>query len=403
MGPGEISSAPLWLDSPYEPAPPLRGSVSADIAIVGGGITGLAAAARLAERGMRFVLLEQGASGGGASGRGHGLLLSGLSDPYVRLVTSLGRDGAREIWRLTRENHRRLAEVARRFGIECEYDPGGSCRLSASPQEAKELRESATLLAEDGFPVEFVTSEHPQAEFAEHGTLGGLLILDDAGLDPVKFLRALAEHLRHGVLSLHEDTPVLRWESSDGRIHLKTPDGEVKADVAILAAGTGLPALCPAFEDLLFPVRAQFCATAPVLEMPPRRGVSSDWGHSFFRQTYGGRLLAGGMRHTPAAGEQGLGAVLADEHQNRIEDALQSHFPFGAGAEITHRWAASFLASIDGLPIVGPLPGQPRVLVAGGYSGHDLGLGFVMGEAVADLVLDGRAVIPERFAPRRFL
>src|SRR5213079_2056244 len=96
--------------------PALEGTPSADVCILGGGMTGCAAALELARRGLRVVLLEAGALGSGASGRNLGHIATGLGSHYGAAIRDFGRDDARAIWETHRENHARLRELLAGLG-----------------------------------------------------------------------------------------------------------------------------------------------------------------------------------------------------------------------------------------------------------------------------------------------
>ncbi|HSR55064.1 MAG TPA: FAD-binding oxidoreductase, partial [Alphaproteobacteria bacterium] len=110
--------------SPHHVYAPLRGEVTADVCIVGGGFTGLSAALELAERGYRTVLLESRRVGWGASGRNGGQVGSGLRTGIFGVEKIVGREGATAFWRMTEEAKAIIGERIERFKIPCDYKPG---------------------------------------------------------------------------------------------------------------------------------------------------------------------------------------------------------------------------------------------------------------------------------------
>src|SRR5436189_2354129 len=128
--------------------PPLQESVDCDVAIVGGGLAGLSAAIELADHGHRVVLLEARELGWGASGRNGGQVIAGLAcDPTV-IEKQLGIDEARRIWAMTIEGVDLIHARCRRFGIECDWQPG-FLLLAVNARKARELRHWRDRMARD--------------------------------------------------------------------------------------------------------------------------------------------------------------------------------------------------------------------------------------------------------------
>src|SRR6185437_5345883 len=121
----------------------------ADVLVIGGGITGVSLMHHLARRGISAVLVERDHLAAGASGRNAGFLLAGVAESYAAAVRTYGRSRAREVWAITVENHDRQIEAA--GDADVGHVRSGSAILASDPEEARELEESAQLLAEDGF------------------------------------------------------------------------------------------------------------------------------------------------------------------------------------------------------------------------------------------------------------
>src|SRR5438128_3436863 len=129
LSPAE-SRASLWLADPAERYPALPGHLTADVAVVGGGISGASLAWQLRRRGLSVVVVERARLAWGASGRNAGFLLVGLAEPYRALVERLGRERARAALEASRENHRGIAEAVEEDGLACGYLSRGSRLLA---------------------------------------------------------------------------------------------------------------------------------------------------------------------------------------------------------------------------------------------------------------------------------
>src|SRR6185295_4451221 len=122
-------STPFWLDEPYAPRAPLGGDAAVDVAVLGGGLTGVAAAYFLASRGCRVALLERDVLASGASGRNAGFLLCGVASTYSVAIKSHGRERSRVLWSVSRDNHALIRSLVETEGLDCLYARQGSHTL----------------------------------------------------------------------------------------------------------------------------------------------------------------------------------------------------------------------------------------------------------------------------------
>jgi len=395
-----MSTTSLWLDAAHAPQPALAEDVEADVLILGAGVCGAGAALRLAGAGLRVRWLDAGAVAGGATGRNAGFILQGNVERYDRAVSLLGRDRARAIHSFTLDNHRRMAEVIAAHGISCAYRQAGSLQLASSPTEADELVRSAALLEADGFPAALLRGADLPAVYREAGFEVAVHMPMDGELDPAAFVRGAAAAAVAAGVQLHEHSPALSLEERGGEVEVCTPGGTVRAQLALVCANAWTSTLLPALRDRVTPVRGQMLATAPaprIFDLP----VYADHGYDYWRQTPDGRLVLGGWRNLDPGAEVGLEDRLHDQIHAKM-DSFVARFPGLGRPAVTHRWSGIMGFSQDGLPIVGPAPGSPQVLVAAGYTGHGFGFAWRCGELAADAILGEPAPDLALFSPSRF-
>ena len=158
-----MSTVSFWLDEPTEPLSRVVLDGPADVAVVGGGITGCACALALADAGKRVRLFEAREIAGGASGRNGGFALRGGAAAYPVLVESIGAEATASIWRWTETE---LAALAALAGDAFRHT--GSLRLAADDEERDELREEYEALAERRRPVSRSTSTHASLLSMQH-------------------------------------------------------------------------------------------------------------------------------------------------------------------------------------------------------------------------------------------
>src|SRR5256886_7158517 len=133
----------LWRDGVQRAYPPLEGNATADVAIVGGGIAGIASAYFLATASARVVVLEARGVAEAASGRNAGFLLAGVAENFVAASRRYGDDKALRIWRLTKRTHELARSLVARHSIECELRWNGSDQLPGDEAAWRGIAESA--------------------------------------------------------------------------------------------------------------------------------------------------------------------------------------------------------------------------------------------------------------------
>jgi len=395
-------SVSWWLDEPYAPRAPLQGDQTADIAVLGGGVTGIAAARFLADRGCRVAVVERDAVASGATGRNAGFLLAGIASTYSVAVKSHGRDRARTLWSVSRDNHALVRRFVEDDRLDCLYARRGCTTLALSEQEAKALSRSAAQLAEDGFRAELLDDTAVARRFPGGGFLAGLHHPDDGEIHPVRFVRGLAVTAEKKGARIFERTPVTKIETRADSVTLETPGGRLSAAMLLLASNAWTGLLHPYFDGAIVGMRGQMFATEPCAERILPTPVYVDFGFEYFRQLPDGRLLAGGGRRASLDTELTYADRPTDKVQGAIESFLTSCFPAARGLRITHRWAGIMGFSCDELPNIGPVPGAVNVYAAAGYHGHGLGYAVVAARAASEMMLDGKTSIPcDLFSPRR--
>lgn len=351
---------PLWEDGSWSALPALRGTVTADVCVVGLGGSGLAAVDELLACGATVVGVDAGSVAGGAAGRNGGFLLAGLADPYDVAVDRLGRAKAAELQRLTLAEMDRMTAAApgavRRVGsLRVEDDEAG---LAACARQALALRA-------DGFAVE--PYEGPEG--------CGLLFPDDGAMQPLARCRVLAAAAIACGARLFEHSPVTGLDS--GRV--RSAEGEVRCDAVVVAVDGRLDLLLPELAGAVRTVRLQMLGTAPTDELRVPRPVYLRGGHEYWQQLPDGRLALGGFRDVGGAAEETVDARPGGPVQDALEALLRDRL--GVTVPITHRWAAPVGFTATGLPFVGEV--RDRVWAAGGYCGTGNVIGALCGRAMA--------------------
>lgn len=378
------ATTPLWLDEPYRARPALPGPVSADVAVIGAGIGGIAAAWRLARRGVHAVVLEARTVAAGASGRNGGFFIAGAAPMYDEARRLLGPERARRIYAATLATQREMLEAAGAAGAADAFRIVGMLRLAVDAAEAGRVRAHHAALAQDGFPGELVPEDALPAALARPGRLG-LLTPHDGTVHPARWIRALAAAAEREGAQVFEGTRVLAPPRAQrGGVIVETEHGAVRAERALVAIDGGLAVLVPAAVGVRAR-RLNMLATAPAAAALPCPVYARN-GHEYAQQLPDGRVALGGFSDLdgPAGwtDREEISAVV----QARLEGYLREEL--GVRAQITHRWAGVVGYSELPLPVCGLVPGgDGRVAAIGGYNGTGHVQGFLAARlAVAQLL-----------------
>jgi gamma-glutamylputrescine oxidase len=373
-------TTPYWLDEAGPAVRPADLSGHVDVGIVGAGVTGCACALALAQAGLRVRVVDDRRIAEGASGRNGGFALRGTAAPYDEVVAAHGRERALELWRWTE------GEIDVMEGLAGDaFRRLGSLRLAVDGEEREDLRDEIEALWADGLAADWVD--------ALTGPLAGRFTAaichpTDGALHPARWVRGLAGRAGEAGAAFVERRRV-------------TDPAELEADTVVVATDGYPSGLLGDLEGLIVPTRGQVIATEPLGEHLFEVPHYGRHGFDYWHQAEDGRIVAGGFRDAALEQEFTADEALTAAVQGSLERFVSELV--GRELRIDYRWAGIFGLVLDFLPVVGPVPGQPRTWVAGGYSGHGNVLGFACGRLVARAILGDRDPLLELFEPARLL
>lgn len=365
---------------------PLQGEVTADAAVIGGGITGLSAAVHLAREGADVRLLEAHGFGYGGSGRNVGLVNAGLWTPPDDIEAMLGADAGKRLNAALAEGPQLVFSLIDQCGIDCEATRTGTLHLAHSEKGVADLRRRHAQQVERGAPVTLLDRDQTARRTGSNAFYGALHDARAGTIQPLAYVRGLAHAALHAGAHLHAHTPALRWSRDDGAWRIDTPTGHLRVKRLIHATNaynTALP-LTPAYTPVFY---LQF-ATAPVPEalrdkvLPGREGCwDTATVMSSFRFDRTGRLLMGGVGN--------LAGMRMAAHRQWARRKVRSIYPELAHLDFEFGWCGRIAMTDDHLPRVVAL-GENAISIYG-FSGRGIAPGTVFGKCAARWARSGDA------------
>ena len=368
----------IWLDEVEpDPHPRLAEDTTADVAIVGGGIAGIATAYHVARGGARAIVLEARTVAEAASGRNAGFLLAGVAENFVAACRRYGETNALRVWRFTKRNQALVRALVAEHGIACDLEWNGSAQVAGDEEEWGEVRASAERLGREGVRVRLVDEDR------------AAIYDDDGELHPVRYVRGLARAAVAAGARIHEASCAVAVSASE----VRTASARITAGSVVLCTNAYASHLA---QLRVRPVRGQMLATAPVDRRVFPRPAYAHRGYRYWRQRADGRILVGGWRDTAPDEEVGEEERTTARIQEQLDGFLLERAP---EAKVTHRWAGTMGFSHDALPFVGRLTNG--VYVNAGFTGHGMAFATATGELVADVLRGPRRDETDLFAPER--
>jgi len=394
----------LWWDTlpgSVTPRRSLRGDLDVDVAIVGGGFTGLWTARYLsdADPKLRVAVLEREVAGFGASGRNGGWCSAFFAASHAKLAAAHGEDAARRMRVAMQETVDEVGRAASEDGIDCHFKKGGtisaardSAQVARAKAEIAEARETGVGEAD----LRWLEADEARERIGASQVLGATYNPHCAAIHPARLARGLADAVERRGVTILEETPVVAIEAGRGGHcpRAVTGDGSVRADVVVRATEAWTSSL-PGEHRSVAPIYSLMIATEPLDEIfwkeagLAERETFSDHRHVIIygQRTLDGRIAFGGRGAPYHFGSSVRPTFDRDEHTHElIHRTIVELFPTLADARITHRWGGPIAVPRDWFTSVG-FDRSSGVAWAGGYVGDGVSTTNLAGRTIADLVL----------------
>ncbi len=353
-----------------------------DFLVVGAGLAGAAAAYFAKHLHKRDVVATDARDVAlGASGRNAGFMISGLDTFYHRAIEEYGHQVAREVWGMSARSFSHWRAFIEGSDFEVPIDNSGSLLLAESPEEARELELAARALSADKIDIEYYSRDP-----LERGYYAAIEQPLDAGVQPYLLAKTVMAQSGAEMIANNE---LYHFEQTGEGVRVYTRKFIFEAQYVMLCTNAYSPLIDPYFIGKVLPTRAQCLVTEPIDHVPVPYCGYSDYGYMYYRSTFDGRfLLGGGRQFFPEEEQDTTEDRLNHNVQGFLDKYLEKYFP-DVTAPVAQRWSGIMGFSLDGLPLVGTLPGRSRVGFAVGFTGHGLALAAATAERAVDKLLNG--------------
>jgi glycine/D-amino acid oxidase-like deaminating enzyme len=357
-----------------------------DVAIVGAGYTGLAAARQLAKSGASIAVFERERAGWGASSRNGGQVITGFKVDAPELIKRFGESRARQLFEISLQAIDDLEELVASEAIDCGYHRSGHLEAAARPAHFEAFKHEQALLARVfDHRVELISKEDQRSELGSDAYFGLLVDERSGAINPAQYVAGLADAAIRWGAKIFEHTAVEHvapTHQAPTPHVLRTSLGSVEASHVLFATDAYTDRAAPALQRRLVPVGSYIVATEPLpaadaSAILPRGRMAFDSKNFlyYWRITADRRLLFGGRAEFSARTDGTTRHAAAI-----LQSGLARVFPQLASTRIDYGWGGRVAFTRDQMPRAGRLDDE---FYAGGYSGHGIAMATYLGTLIA--------------------
>ena len=351
----------------------------ADVAVIGGGITGLCAARALAKRGLSVAVLESHTMGWGASSRNGGMVLTGLKLDVETLIARYGLEMARRLYQGSVDAVDLVERIVQEEHIECDFRRSGHLALASKPAHFDQFEHGAELLARQfSRASRLVRRADLHSEIGSKAYFGAVVDELSGGINPAQYVAGLARAAQAAGATLHEHACVEQASREGSGWRVRTGRGSVQAGELLVATSGYTGDVVPALRRKLLPIGSYIIATEPLTEtmareISPRARMMYDSRHflHYFRLTPDRRLLFGGRaRFVPET------EATVRESAAELRAGMLKVYPQLQSVRVEYAWGGTLDFTYDTMPHLGRVEGCHYAL---GYAGHGVALASLLG------------------------
>ena len=387
-----LQERPYWWDTvpacQTDAHSELPGSV--DVAVIGGGYTGLSAARTLARRGATVAVLEAQTCGWGASSRNGGMVLTGLKQEPEALIARYGAEAVRRWYAASLASIDYVERIVGEEGIACDFARTGHLEVAVKRRHFEGFQRSAELVAREfRHTLRIVPGRDLHEEIGSEIYFGGRVDDSSAGVNPARYVAGLRKAAERAGALLFDRTRVERVERQRGNAAapwlLRTARGNLAARAVLAATGGYTGNATPALHRRVIPIGSYMIATEPLpaglaRAASPRNRMIYDSKHFlyYYRLTPDRRMLFGGR------------AAFFPETDRTVRSSaeilrrgMRHVYPMLRDVSVAYVWGGTLDFTFDTMPHAGQLDG---IYFALGYAGHGVAMATYLGARMAEAI-----------------
>ena len=410
MNQKEIQPKSFWMKTrDYTPGSNLKEDLNVDVAIIGGGYTGLSTAYHLKKEqpGLNVAILESEIIGYGASGRngGFNMTLFGLTLSITAL--RFGKEKAKEAHHYMERSVDLLQDLVGELNLDCDYEHPGFLRVATSEKYKKRILHEIELANKLGLTgIEWLEKDQIQNEVNSPLYLGAWSEPRCGILNPAKLSWSWAETLRPMGIDIYEQTPVMEVKREPKHITLFTPEGIVKSKKVVFATNAWSH-FFPKLKSKQLPVWTHIVISEPLndeqyqsIGWQNRQGIEDarNLVH-YYRLTADNRIVMGGRDISLSKGFD-MDKDLNEEIFEGLRNDVRKIFPTIRSIKFSDAWGGPVSVPIDMAPALGYL-GDERVVYSLGCVGHGVSLTHLNGQTIRDLIFEKKTDLTDVFFVNR--
>jgi glycine/D-amino acid oxidase-like deaminating enzyme len=359
-----------------------------DVAIIGGGYTGLSAARTLAKSGASVVVLEAETIGWGASSRNGGMTLTGLKVPMQSIIKKYGRDKAKQLFQCSLDSVSAVEQIVNEENIDCGFARTGHLLTANKPSHYEALKQEVEFMAKEfNHNVRLVPPGELKDEIGSTLYHGALVDEVSGGLNPAQYVVGLARAAEKAGAVLHAQARVNRLERRENRFHLQTERGSVQAESVLVGTSGYTGNVVKKLQKKIIPIGSFIIATERLSdklaqELSPKKRMIFDYKHflNYFR-LWDNRMIFGGR------------AAFFPETKDTIQQSAEilqremiQVYPQLKDVKVEYAWGGTLDFAFDQMTHAGEEDG---IYYALGYAGHGVAMATYLGKTIAEAMVKG--------------
>src|SRR5438309_4089282 len=367
---------------------------SVDVAVIGGGFTGLSAARILARQGAEVAVLEAESIGWGASSRNGGMVLTGLKLGANKLISMYGRETTQRMYAASISSIDCVEKIVREEGIDCDFSRCGHLEVACKQKHFDDYARQVEVIAREfNHPLQVVPKSELPAEIGSSIYYGGMVDEVSAGLNPARYVAGLARAAQRVGAAIFENSRVHKMERETRQgvrgWRVSTSRGSLWAKDVFAGTSGYTGTATPQLQKRIIPI-GSYIITTEVLpervarELSPRNRMIYDSKNYlyYYRLTPDRRMLFGGRAAFFPENEQTI-----RKSAEILRQGMISVYPQLRDTKIEYVWGGTLDFAFDIMPHAGQMDGM---YFAVGYAGHGVDMANYQGEKMAEWIAGGR-------------